>query len=64
MRSPKSKSEWEIRVSYEIRDEESELIRVVGRLEEAKALVNIRSGWTYKRVKVEKPVFQFEDAPF
>lgn len=64
MRSPKSKSEWEIRVSYEIRDEESELIRVVGRLEEAKALVNIRAGWSYKRVKVKKPVFQFEDAPF
>jgi hypothetical protein len=64
VRSPKSKSEWEIRVQYEIRDEENELMRVVGRLEEAKTLVNNRAGWTYKRVKVEKPVFQFEDAPF
>ena len=64
MRSPKSKSEWEIRVQYEIRDEESELMRVVVRLEEAKTLVGSRAGWTYKRVKVEKPVFQFEDALF
>ena len=51
-------------MSYEIRNEDSELMRGVGMLEEAKSLVANRSGWTYKRVAKPKPVYQFEDAPF
>jgi hypothetical protein len=51
-------------MAYRVSDEEGELMRVVGRLEEAKILVNKRAGWSYKRVKIEKPVYQFEDAPF
>ena len=51
-------------MSYQVRNEDSELMRVVGRLEEAKALVAKRSGWTYKKVNKPKPVYQFEDAPF
>jgi hypothetical protein len=51
-------------VAYQVRNEDSELMRVVGRLEEAKALVAKRSGWTYKKVNTPKPVFNFEEAPF
>lgn len=49
---------------YEIRDEMGELMRIVGRLEEAKSLVAVREGWSYKRVKHHKPVYVFEEAPF
>lgn len=49
-------------MSYRVVDELGELMRVVGRLEEAKTLVASREGWTYKRVKLEKPVYEFEDA--
>lgn len=51
-------------VAYQVRNEDSELMRVVGRLEEAKALVAKRSGWTYTRVNKPKPVYKFEEAPF
>ena len=51
-------------MSYRVTDETGELMRVVGRLEEAKSLVASRSGWTYNRVTKPKPVYQFEDAPF
>lgn len=51
-------------MEYRVSDEEGELMRVVGRLEEAKTLVNNRAGWSYKRVRIEKPVYKFEDAPF
>lgn len=49
---------------YEIRDETGDLMRVVGRLEEAKSIVAVRNGWTYKRVKQQKPAYVFEEAPF
>ena len=49
---------------YEIRDETGELMRLVGRLEEAKSIVAVRNGWTYKRVKKQKPAYVFEEAPF
>ncbi len=49
---------------YEIRDETGDLMRIVGRLEEAKSLVAVRKGWSYKRVKQHKPVYVFEEAPF
>ena len=53
-----------ILVTYQVRNEDSELMRVVGRLVEAKALVRNRSGWTYKKVNKPKPVYKFEEAPF
>ncbi len=56
-------SEWGVGV-YEIRDETGELMRLVGRLEEAKSIVAVRNGWTYKRVKQKKPAYVFEEAPF
>jgi len=49
---------------YEIRDETGELMRIVGRLEEAKSLIAVRKGWSYKRVKQDKPAYVFEEAPF
>lgn len=49
---------------YEIRDELGDLMRVVGRLEEAKSIVAVREGWSYKRVKQQKPAYVFEEAPF
>jgi hypothetical protein len=49
---------------YEIRDEMGDLMRIVGRLEEAKSLVAVRNGWSYKRVKHHKPAYVFEEAPF
>ena len=49
---------------YEIRDEMGDLMRKVGRLEEAKSIVAVRKGWSYKRVKQQKPAYVFEEAPF
>lgn len=49
---------------YEIRDEMGDLMRIVGRLEEAKSIVAVRNGWSYKRVKQQKPAYVFEEAPF
>ena len=49
---------------YEIRDEMGELMRVVGRLEEAKSIVAVRNGWSYKRLKHHKPAYVFEEALF
>ena len=49
---------------YEIRDENGDLMRTVGRLEEAKSIVAVRDGWSYKRVKQQKPAYVFEEAPF
>lgn len=51
-------------MKYQVRDESGELMQIVGRLEEARLLVASRSGWTYKRVAVIKPVYQFEEALF
>ena len=41
-----------------------DLMRIVGRLEEAKSIVAVRNGWTYKRVNQQKPAYVFEEAPF
>lgn len=49
---------------YQIFDESGELMRTVSRKEEAIAVVALRSGWTHKRVVINKPKFEFEDAPF
>jgi hypothetical protein len=49
---------------YQILDEQGDLMRIVSRKEEALAVVVLRSGWTYKRIVVNKPKFEFEDAPF
>jgi hypothetical protein len=52
-------------MSYLIRNEDDELMRVVARQEEAIAICALRNGWTFKYVR--KPVkkvdlSQFEDA--
>lgn len=50
---------------YKIYNEDNELIRIVGRQEEALAIVTLRAGWTFKCVRTPKPVIdlsQFEDA--
>jgi hypothetical protein len=47
---------------FQIFDEQNELIRIVSRKEEALAVVALRNGWTYKRVIMKKPKFEFEDA--
>jgi len=49
---------------YYIYDEMGELMRKVRSLHEAKEVVGIRSGWSYVRVKIQKPKIVFEDAPF
>lgn len=52
---------------YIIKDENGETMRVVGRQEEAKQIVQSRQGWTFKCVR--KPVRKIdlsmlEEAPF
>lgn len=52
-------------MKYMIKDENGELMRVVGRQEEARQIVNSRDGWTFKCVR--KPaqkldLLQFEEA--
>jgi predicted Zn-dependent protease len=49
---------------YQLFDEQGDLMRIVSRKEEALAVVALRSGWTYKRTVINKPKFEFEDAPF
>jgi len=49
---------------YQIFDEQGDLMRTVSRKEEALAVVALRSGWTYKRIVINKPKFEFEEAPF
>lgn len=51
-------------MQYQIFDESGELMRTVSRKEEALAIISLRSGWSYKRVNVVKPKFEFEEAPF
>ena len=50
---------------YIIKDENGDVMRIVGRQEEARQIINSRSGWTFKAVR--KPVkridlSQFENA--
>jgi hypothetical protein len=52
-------------MSYIVRDEDGEVMRIVGRKEEALCLIAFRKGWTITHVR--KPVqvvdlSQFEDA--
>lgn len=49
-------------MKYHIFDENGERMRIVSSLWDAKHITELRCGWTYKRVKVEKPIY--EDAPF
>lgn len=52
-------------MKYLIKDENGELMRIVGRQEEARQIVNARDGWTFKGVrspKVKLDLSQFEDA--
>lgn len=49
-------------MSYVIRNEDDEVMRIVGRREEAIAICALRQGWSYKKVVAEKPKFEFEDA--
>lgn len=51
-------------MSYVIRDEEGNIMRTVGRQEEAQAVCALRLGWTFKCVRKPKPVYVFEEAPF
>lgn len=54
---------------YLIKDENGELMRLVRRHEEARQIINIRTGWTITHVKeqkipIEEVLKQFERAPF
>jgi hypothetical protein len=54
-------------MSYIIKDENGETMRIVGRQEEARQIVQQREGWTFKCVR--KPVQKvdlsmLEEAPF
>lgn len=51
-------------MSYVIKNEDGETMRVVSRQEEAIAICALRKGWTFKCVRKPKPVFNFEEAPF
>lgn len=54
-------------MSYVIKDEAGEVMRVVGRQEEAIAMCSLRKGWTFKYVRKEKKVLdlnRFEEALF
>lgn len=52
-------------MKYLVKDENGDLMRIVGRQEEARQLVNDRYGWTFTSVrspKVKLDLSQFEDA--
>lgn len=51
-------------MSYVIKDENGEVMRIVGRQEEARNIVQTRTGWSFKCVRKPKPVYKFEEAPF
>lgn len=55
-------------MSYLIRNEDGEIMRIVGRQEEALLICALRTGWTYKSVRkiVRKLVdgYKFEEALF
>lgn len=51
-------------MSYVIKDEEGNTMRVVGRQEEAQAVCALRFGWTFKCVRKPKSVYVFEEALF
>lgn len=52
-------------MTYEIRDEDGQLMRIVGRQEEARQLIRSRAGWSFKCVRKPVPqvdLSQFEEA--
>lgn len=50
-------------MNYLICDEEGQIMRKVGRREEAKQIVQLRQGWTFTRIHRPKlDLSQFEDA--
>ena len=50
-------------MKYLIKDENGEKMRVVGRREEAKRIVNIRQGWFFQKLPKEKlDLSKFQDA--
>lgn len=50
-------------MNYLICDEEGQIMRKVGRREEAKQIVQLRQGWTFTRIHRSKlDLSQFEDA--
>lgn len=53
-------------MSYLIKNEEGETMRIVGRQEEAIAICALREGWTFKCVRKPKPAeqYKFEEALF
>lgn len=51
-------------MSYVIKNEDGETMRVVSRQEEAIAICSLREGWTFKCVRKPKPVYVFEEALF
>jgi hypothetical protein len=51
-------------MSYVIKDENGETMRVVGRQEEAQAICALRKGWTFKCVRKPKVTPIFEEALF
>lgn len=54
-------------MKYIVKDENGETMRIVGRQEEARQLVNARAGWTFNGVrnpKIKLDLSQFEDALF
>lgn len=54
-------------MSYLIKNEDNEVMRVVGRLEEAQIVCALRPGWTFKRILSKKPKLDltvFEEALF
>ena len=52
------------KMSYLIKDENGETMRVVGRQEEAQAICALRKGWTFKCVRKPKVTPIFEEALF
>ena len=54
-------------MSYVIKDEDGETMRVVGRQEEARQIVQQREGWTFKCIRKEKKPIDLSmlgEAPF
>lgn len=54
-------------MQYQIKDEYGEVMRIVGRQEEARQIVQQREGWTFKCVRTKKKVLDlshFEEALF
>ena len=53
--------------NYLIYNEDNDLMRIVGRQEEARCIVSLRLGWTFKCRRTPKPLIdlsQFKEALF